>query len=200
MQEPEAEKKKSFRFKLVYAIVAVVAIAVAGSTYFLVFHGSAVPVVVSGDNVSVFYTGSFTNGTVFQSNFGQHPFSFIVGANQTIPGFNNAVLGMKVGETKIVTIPVDEAYGPVSPTKFITYNASILRNMTIFVGESIQTFYGPIKLTAINGTDMAGIFKPPALANGTLRWGNYTNVTLDFNSPLAGHAFVFKIKVTSINK
>src|SRR4030042_6945614 len=65
-----------------------------------------------GDTVQVHYTGKLADGTVFDSSVERGPLEFTLGAGQVIPGFEKAVLGMKVGDKKTVTIPVDEAYGP----------------------------------------------------------------------------------------
>jgi len=66
----------------------------------------------NGDTLQVDYTGKLADGTVFDTSIGREPLEFTLGAGQMIPGFEKAVLGMKVGETKTVTIPSDEAYGP----------------------------------------------------------------------------------------
>ena len=65
-----------------------------------------------GDTVKVHYTGSLGNGTVFDSSVGREPLEFTLGQGQMIQGFEKAVLGMSVGESKTVTIPSAEAYGP----------------------------------------------------------------------------------------
>ena len=66
------------------------------------------------DYVSVYYTGYFENETVFDTNEGMEiPYTFQVGTGQVIPGFDSAVMGMKLGEEKTVTIPPEEAYGSV---------------------------------------------------------------------------------------
>ena len=65
----------------------------------------------SGDTVKVDYTLKLADGTVYQTTVGSTPFEFTLGQNQVIAGFEKAVTGMKVGETKTVTIPADEAYG-----------------------------------------------------------------------------------------
>lgn len=71
-----------------------------------------------GDQVSVSYTGTKTDGSVFDatSKHGGEPLSFTVGAGQMIKGFDEGVIGMKVGETKSIVIPADKAYGPKSQT------------------------------------------------------------------------------------
>ena len=66
----------------------------------------------SGDSVKVHYTGSFDDGTVFDSSSGREPLSFELGSGNVIPGFDAAIQGMAVGDSKTVTIPHGEAYGP----------------------------------------------------------------------------------------
>ena len=58
-----------------------------------------------GDKVAVHYTGTLEDGSVFDSSRERGPLEFTLGAGEMIPGFENAVWGMKVGETKTVTIP-----------------------------------------------------------------------------------------------
>ena len=60
----------------------------------------------------VHYTGSLSDGTVFDSSREREPLEFVLGADQVINGFDVAVAAMAVGETKTVTIPVEDAYGP----------------------------------------------------------------------------------------
>jgi hypothetical protein len=67
--------------------------------------------VVLGDKVAVEYTGRLENGTVFDSSVGEPPLEFVVGEQGIIPGFQKAVLGMTEGESKMVSIPPEEAYG-----------------------------------------------------------------------------------------
>src|SRR4030042_4246083 len=62
----------------------------------------------TGDTVTVHYTGKLADGTVFDSSAGSEPYEFTLGQGQTISGFEQAVIGMKVGESKTVIIPVDK--------------------------------------------------------------------------------------------
>lgn len=66
----------------------------------------------AGSTVSLFYTGKLTNGTTFDSNVGQQPLEFPLGAGQVIPGFEQGILGMKVGGKRTITIPPSLGYGP----------------------------------------------------------------------------------------
>ena len=65
-----------------------------------------------GDEVRVHYVGT-TEGQQFDSSHERgEPLEFVLGARQVVAGFESAVLGMSPGETKTVTIPASQAYGP----------------------------------------------------------------------------------------
>ncbi|MBQ6436536.1 FKBP-type peptidyl-prolyl cis-trans isomerase [bacterium] len=66
----------------------------------------------SGDNVTVHYTGTLTDGSVFDSSVNRGtPFEFKVGVGQVIQGWDQGIPGMKVGGKRKLTIPADMAYG-----------------------------------------------------------------------------------------
>ncbi len=65
----------------------------------------------AGDTVRIHYTGTLTDGTQFDSSSGRDPLEFKLGSGEVIPGFDGAVDGMSVGDTKTVAIPPEEAYG-----------------------------------------------------------------------------------------
>jgi FKBP-type peptidyl-prolyl cis-trans isomerase 2 len=64
-----------------------------------------------GDTVKVHYTGTLDDGTEFDSSRGRDPLELTLGSGNIIPGFENAIVGMRTGDNKTVTIPADEAYG-----------------------------------------------------------------------------------------
>ncbi len=86
-------------------------------------------VAAAGDTVSVIYAGRLDDGTLFDTNneslarsagvYNQQrqyvPFEFTLGMRKVIVGFDKAVTGMKIGETKKVRIPPEEAYGDQGP-------------------------------------------------------------------------------------
>lgn len=69
--------------------------------------------VVPGKQVSVQYKGTLTDGTEFDSSYSRNsePLVFTVGAGEMIPGFDYGVQGMKMGGTRIITIPPELGYG-----------------------------------------------------------------------------------------
>jgi FKBP-type peptidyl-prolyl cis-trans isomerase len=65
----------------------------------------------TGDVVEVHYTGRLTNGKEFDSSVGKEPFTFKLGAGRVIKGWEQGVVGMKVGGKRKLTIPAELAYG-----------------------------------------------------------------------------------------
>lgn len=68
----------------------------------------------SGQQATVNYVGVlFKDGKEFDSSWGKgkKPFKFALGSGQVIPGWDQGVLGMKVGERRRLTIPAALAYG-----------------------------------------------------------------------------------------
>lgn len=68
-------------------------------------------IVKSGDQVRVNYTGTFEDGTVFDSSEGNDPLEFTVGAGHVITGFDEALVGMQQGETRRVEVTPEQGYG-----------------------------------------------------------------------------------------
>jgi len=79
-----------------------------------------------GDTVEVHYTGSLESGTVFDSSTGRGPFSFTLGENRVIKGWEYGVLGMKVGEKRILTISSNLGYGAAGVGGAIPPNATLI--------------------------------------------------------------------------
>ncbi len=71
--------------------------------------------VKTGDTVRIHYTGTLADGSSFDSSDGRDPLQFTVGAGEIIPGLDNALPGMNVGERKVVDVPASDAYGEHHP-------------------------------------------------------------------------------------
>jgi len=110
-----------------------------------------------GDAVQVNYIGKLQDGSVFDTSIQTEavkaniyektrtyqPLSFIIGQKQVVPGFEQAVRGMKKGETKTVTIPPEQAYGQAQPDLILrdikkTFQTD--ESMTIPLKEFMQVF------------------------------------------------------------
>ena len=173
------ESAVKVHFKKLHVLLVAVVIAVLLASFYLLSQSNGSLSVKSGDNVTVFYSLWLSNGTLLQSNFNSTPFSFIAGSSQVIKGFSNAVIGMKEGQIKNVTLPPSEAYGNINDSLIITVPKSVFGNSSLYVGERVS-----------NGRGSFGVIT--AL--------NSTNVTVNFNPPLAGKTLIFEIKVVSIKK
>ena len=87
----------------------------------------------AGDTISVHYTGTFTDGTVFDSSIPRgQPFSFKLGSGQVIRGWDLGLVGMKVGEKRKLTIPPELGYGPggsgpIPPNSTLIFEVEMLK-------------------------------------------------------------------------
>lgn len=95
--------------------------------------GTGEQTVKAGDTVSVQYTGKLTDGKKFDSSYdhGGQPFSFKVGAGQVIKGWDQGLLGAKVGEKRTLTIPPDLGYGAAGAGGVIPPNATLLFDVEV---------------------------------------------------------------------
>jgi FKBP-type peptidyl-prolyl cis-trans isomerase len=91
-------------------------------------QGTGDRVVKEDDTISVQYTGKLVSGTKFDSSYdhGGQPFSFKVGAGQVIKGWDQGLLGAKVGEKRTLTIPPDLGYGATGAGGVIPPNATLI--------------------------------------------------------------------------
>ena len=80
----------------------------------------------AGDSIVVHYTGTLLNGTKFDSSVGGTPFKFELGAGDVIAGWDQGLVGMKVGGMRKLTIPSDLAYGNISPSPLIPANSVLV--------------------------------------------------------------------------
>ena len=79
----------------------------------------------AGDNVTVEYTGWLMDGTKFDSNVGSTPFPVTIGAGRVIEGWDQGLVGMKVGGTRVLTIPPSLGYGVQGYPPAIPGNATL---------------------------------------------------------------------------
>ncbi len=92
-----------------------------------------------GNRVTVHYEGILTNGDVFDASRPRgKPFSFEIGAGQVIPGWEQGVAGMKVGEVRKLTLPPELGYGAKGAGNVIPPNATLIFEIELLdIGEPI---------------------------------------------------------------
>ncbi|MCK4537426.1 MAG: FKBP-type peptidyl-prolyl cis-trans isomerase [Candidatus Krumholzibacteria bacterium] len=137
----------------------------------------------NGDKVKVHYTGRFPDDQVFDSSEGKEPLAFTVGDKQVIGGFDSAVMGMKLGEKKTVTIEASDAYGSRQDHLIVEVErASIPAEIDLKEGvqlEMIRDDNEKMIVTVVGLTDEL--------------------VTLDANHPMAGRDLVFDLELVDLS-
>jgi peptidylprolyl isomerase len=138
----------------------------------------------AGDSVSVYYTGMFPNGTVFDSVTSGTPMTFTVGSHQVITGFENAIIGLKAGQATTVNLPVEQAYGPYHPEYIHLVNRT-----------------GPLATLNLTKGDMLTYRNPSTGVESQVMVLDVTpeTLTIDGNHPLAGQPLIFTIQLVSVN-
>lgn len=137
--------------------------------------------VAHGDTVAVHYTGSFKDGTIFDSSLEKTPIEFEVGAKMMIEWFDTGVVGMKVGDKKSLEIKPEQAYGQRDDTKIQVMKIADLTSFTdagckLEVGEKLPTQMGELEIIKVEKDD----------------------VTIDVNHPLSGKTLLFDIELIEI--
>lgn len=140
--------------------------------------------VQDGDKVSLHYTGTLNDGTVFDSSEGGQPLNFTVGSGEVIQGFDDGVRGMEVGETRDISISPEQAYGDYYEELVrVVPRSAFPPNVTPTVGMAFEIELPsgqslPVRVIDIQDDD----------------------VTLDANHLLAGETLNFKIRLLGRNQ
>ncbi len=136
--------------------------------------------VKKGDKIKVHYTGTFDDGQIFDSSQGKDTLAFQVGEGHVIKGFDDGVVGMKVGEEKIIKIQPKDGYGEYHkeyvkelPKKGVPPEMDLKEGMILVFSND-------------QGTKIPAVLK---------KIGN-DSITVDLNHPLAGKNLNFKIKIS----
>ena len=135
----------------------------------------------NGSKVKVHYTGTLTSGEVFDSSKGREPLEFTVGAGMMIKGFDDAVNGMAIGESKKAEIPANEAYGEKREDLVMTFEKDKLpADLNPEVGQKLSMSNGerdmPVTVTEVNEE----------------------SIVIDANHELAGKDLIFEIELVEV--
>ncbi|MBU6383791.1 MAG: FKBP-type peptidyl-prolyl cis-trans isomerase [Verrucomicrobia bacterium] len=135
-----------------------------------------------GQKVSLEYTVFLKDGTQIDSNVGEDPLVFVLGEHQVFPALEQELLGLKIGDTKQITLNAEQAYGPVVQEAF--------REVDIETIPAAYRFAGAV----LGVQDPAGGVFPIRVHEIKT-----DKIVLDFNHPLAGQALRFDVKVLNVN-
>ena len=215
-------------------IIIVVLVMLSASTLVIVLYqgnqdatDKANRKVATGDTVKVDYIGKLADGRLFdtslasiandasvpkslsfslRANSSYTPLSFTVGGGTLITGFNNAVIGMKVGETKTVDLTPSEAYGNLVMSKVTTFN--LTESKAVYVEMSFATFKSTYSVAAVAGmTVVDPVYKWPV---NVLQANSDHDLVKVQNAPVQGQTYqIYKntttgaagwnITITSVN-
>jgi peptidylprolyl isomerase len=141
-------------------------------------------IVEKGNTVLVEYTGKLETGETFDSSKGKEPLEFVVGAGSVIPGFDEGILGMKVGQEKSISISPEKGYG--------TRHEEYIKEVPIkTIPKELEVRLGMILLfKRPDGMDIPCVVKEIGKEN----------IKVDFNHPLAGKKLIFDVKVMEIKQ
>ncbi len=135
-----------------------------------------------GDTVTVHYVSRVVGGELLNDTHDEAPFTFTLGAQQVIPGFEREVIGMQEGETKTFIVPAEEAFGPhLEENVVVVERSNLPSDLELVEGQNYivttpdqQTF--EVRVTKIEEN----------------------TVTLDANHPLAGKDLEFTVELIAI--
>ncbi|HSX25409.1 MAG TPA: FKBP-type peptidyl-prolyl cis-trans isomerase [Chlamydiales bacterium] len=136
----------------------------------------------SAKKVALEYTVFLEDGTQIDSNVGEDPLTFVLGSHQVFPALEEALIGLKPGDTKQVFLKPEQAYGPILQEAFKEVDLETVPEPFRYVGAvlGVQDPAGgvyPIRVHAVRDE----------------------KIVLDFNHPLAGKALRFHLKVLQID-
>lgn len=136
----------------------------------------------TGDTVKVHYRGLLDDGTEFETSAEGDPTEITIGSGRVIPHIESALVGMAPGQTKTITIPSDDAYGPYRPELIQDVERSnIPSDIDLEIGTVLLAASGDqeLRVTVVDLND--------------------STVTVDGNHPLSGKDLTFELKLVQID-
>ncbi len=138
--------------------------------------------VKEGDTIRVHYKGRFEDGTVFDSSEGGASMEVRLGEGQFIKGFEEGVIGMGLGETKTIFIPMEKAYGLRNAEFVFEFDREKApENFNPEIGRQMQMYRADGKPVMVTVIGLSG-----------------KSITMDCNHPLAGKNLIFDVSLEEI--
>ncbi len=135
-----------------------------------------------GDKVKIHYHGKLNDGSTFDSSAGREPLAFEIGSGMVIPGFDDGVTGMTVGEKKTINIPAAEAYGEVSEEMIMEFP------LNQFPADMVPEIGMQLTMSNNQGQNFPVVILEL----------KDESVLLDANHPLAGKELIFDLELVEI--
>jgi peptidylprolyl isomerase len=135
-----------------------------------------------GDKLRLHYTGTLDDGTVFDTSRGREPLEFTLGSGEIIPGLDDGVTGMAVGETRSVRVEAAQAYGEHDPDRV----------------QAVPLSQVPDDIPTETGTQLQVQTSSGQVMNVIVAGRTDSELLLDTNHPLAGKALTFDVELVGI--
>lgn len=137
-------------------------------------------VVKKGDKVTLSYQLKLTNGAAFETSDTHGPLKFVVGNGQVMGPLDEGVIGMSVGESRVVQVPTDQGYGPRKDERVFQI-AKTKAPAFYEIGKTVIVYRADGKAVSVKIVGQ-----------------NEEAFIIDGNHPLAGQDLIFEIMLTSV--
>jgi len=137
--------------------------------------------VANGKQVGIEYTLTLDDGTQVDSNVGGQPLFYEQGSHQILPALEDALEGLKVGDTKKIALTAEQGYGPVHPEGFQEVDAAMIPEDARVAGATLVADDGAGNRRQVRVKEVKG-----------------DKVVVDLNHPLAGKALNFAVRVMEV--
>jgi peptidylprolyl isomerase len=135
-----------------------------------------------GDTVKINFTGRLDDGSVFDTSVDHDPLELRIGHKKIVPGFEDAIVGMKPGDSKTVDIPADKAFGKHQEELVEKIDRNTFpSDLAPKVGQRLKASRIGGQATMVTVTDF-----------------DESSVTIDANHSLAGQDLTFDIELLEI--
>ena len=138
---------------------------------------------IEKDKVVAFhYTLKLDSGEIADSSDGREPLNFLVGSGQIIPGLEKEMIGMSIGDNKVVNVKPEDAYGVKDPN----------------LKQTVSRTQLPDSIKPVIGERLQGQSEDGHVVHGQIVGVDDDYVEIDFNHPLADEALTFDIKIVDV--
>jgi FKBP-type peptidyl-prolyl cis-trans isomerase SlpA len=136
-----------------------------------------------GTQVTLYFSLRLEDGSVIDSNFDAEAATFFVGDGNLLPGFEEALFGLKAGDEKTLIIQPEKGFGVRNPANI----------------QELPRSQFPSDISLEPGLVMTFADAQQMEVPGVVTSFNQTTVNVDFNHPLAGREIEFSVKIMDVN-